>query len=168
METLVNKCRECGCTDLDCSQCMEKTGYPCYWAEEDLCSACDNQANKKTNKELQELLAQYPKTTRCICEYDGDSLGIDAKLSDDQKYIELEFNDEESVGTVRDLQKALKKFPNDLEVWHTDGKWGLVYPVDMPCSDYDGRDCLALFAYGEPQEVHRCTTCLKIEKWLNQ
>lgn len=36
------KCVECGCTDDDCSQCIEKTGAPCYWAndEKTLCSAC--------------------------------------------------------------------------------------------------------------------------------
>lgn len=33
-------CRVCGCTDSDCSQCIEKTGQPCHWIEEDLCSAC--------------------------------------------------------------------------------------------------------------------------------
>jgi hypothetical protein len=33
-------CRICGCTDDDCSQCIEKTGEPCYWQEPDLCSAC--------------------------------------------------------------------------------------------------------------------------------
>lgn len=35
------ECRECGCTDWDCSGCVERTGEPCYWVEEDLCSACD-------------------------------------------------------------------------------------------------------------------------------
>ncbi|MEN6421290.1 MAG: hypothetical protein ABFD76_05025 [Smithella sp.] len=35
-----NKCRVCGCTDDDCSQCIERTGKPCYWVEDDLCSAC--------------------------------------------------------------------------------------------------------------------------------
>lgn len=35
------KCRECGCTDLDCSQCIVRTGLPCCWVEEDLCSACE-------------------------------------------------------------------------------------------------------------------------------
>lgn len=34
------KCRVCGCTDSDCRQCIEKTGAPCYWVEDDLCSAC--------------------------------------------------------------------------------------------------------------------------------
>lgn len=33
-------CRVCGCTDDNCRQCIEKTGSPCHWVEEDLCSAC--------------------------------------------------------------------------------------------------------------------------------
>lgn len=38
--TEIQTCRICGCTDDDCSQCVEKTGAPCHWVEEDLCSAC--------------------------------------------------------------------------------------------------------------------------------
>jgi hypothetical protein len=34
------RCRVCGCTDDDCHHCIEKTGKPCYWVEDDLCSAC--------------------------------------------------------------------------------------------------------------------------------
>lgn len=37
----VRTCRVCGCTDDDCSQCIAKTGTPCSWVEDDLCSACD-------------------------------------------------------------------------------------------------------------------------------
>ena len=33
-------CRICGCTDDDCRQCVERTGSPCHWVEDDLCSAC--------------------------------------------------------------------------------------------------------------------------------
>lgn len=35
-------CRECGCTDFDCSQCIARTGRPCSWTDEShtLCSAC--------------------------------------------------------------------------------------------------------------------------------
>lgn len=33
-------CRICGCTNDDCRQCIERTGYPCSWVEVDLCSAC--------------------------------------------------------------------------------------------------------------------------------
>ena len=36
----VRTCRVCGCTDNDCTQCVERTGHPCRWVEEDLCSAC--------------------------------------------------------------------------------------------------------------------------------
>lgn len=33
-------CEVCGCTDLDCSGCIEKTGIPCHWVTGNLCSAC--------------------------------------------------------------------------------------------------------------------------------
>lgn len=36
----MNRCRICSCTDHDCSQCIEKTGAPCFWVEVGLCSAC--------------------------------------------------------------------------------------------------------------------------------
>ena len=32
------KCKECGCTDNN--SCVDKNGNPCYWQEDDLCSAC--------------------------------------------------------------------------------------------------------------------------------
>lgn len=34
------RCRICGCTDDDCSQCVAAQGYPCHWVEDDLCSRC--------------------------------------------------------------------------------------------------------------------------------
>jgi len=42
----LRKCRVCGCTDLDCSGCIERTGEPCSWREDletddgPICSAC--------------------------------------------------------------------------------------------------------------------------------
>lgn len=36
----VRTCRVCGCTDDDCSGCVDRTGEPCFWVESDLCSAC--------------------------------------------------------------------------------------------------------------------------------
>lgn len=33
-------CRICGCTEDDCSECIEVTGHPCHWSEPDLCSRC--------------------------------------------------------------------------------------------------------------------------------
>ena len=35
-------CRACGCTDGAC--CVDAGGQPCWWVEEDLCSACDDAA----------------------------------------------------------------------------------------------------------------------------
>lgn len=34
------RCRRCGCSDDDCRDCIARTGRPCYWVEDDLCSAC--------------------------------------------------------------------------------------------------------------------------------
>lgn len=34
------RCSKCGCTEDDCSSCVEKTGAPCWWVEPNLCSAC--------------------------------------------------------------------------------------------------------------------------------
>jgi hypothetical protein len=36
----IAQCRVCGCTDNDCSECVERTGQPCWWVEPDKCSAC--------------------------------------------------------------------------------------------------------------------------------
>lgn len=36
----IRRCKKCMCSDDDCSQCIIKTGQPCYWVKEDLCSAC--------------------------------------------------------------------------------------------------------------------------------
>lgn len=38
-------CRVCGCTEVDCLQCIARTGGPCHWVAEDLCSACVPLAN---------------------------------------------------------------------------------------------------------------------------
>lgn len=46
------KCRVCGCTQDNCRQCIEKTGEPCSWVEEDLCSACADQEDA----ELEEAM----------------------------------------------------------------------------------------------------------------
>ncbi|MGC5744410.1 hypothetical protein [Chryseobacterium sp. NFX27] len=44
-------CKICGCTDYDCKQCIEKTGEPCYWFEENLCSACASSTTTLINHE---------------------------------------------------------------------------------------------------------------------
>jgi hypothetical protein len=50
----VRKCRVCGFTNKDCNvcslddfhACIEKTGA-CYWVEDDLCSACQEEMEKR-------------------------------------------------------------------------------------------------------------------------
>lgn len=37
---LARMCDVCGCHDLDCAACIERTGQPCYWITDSLCSAC--------------------------------------------------------------------------------------------------------------------------------
>lgn len=48
----VRSCRVCGCTDDDCSQCIEATGEPCHWVGEDLCSRCLSDKIDDANNEL--------------------------------------------------------------------------------------------------------------------
>ena len=40
-------CRDCGCTDDDCTVCYLETGRPCYWVEIDLCSRCHAEEKQK-------------------------------------------------------------------------------------------------------------------------
>lgn len=43
---LSQKCRQCGCTEEDCTQCVKAQGEPCYWVEPDLCSRCRTELSK--------------------------------------------------------------------------------------------------------------------------
>lgn len=42
LELEAGTCAICGCTDDDCSGCIERTGEPCHWVDSfnTLCSAC--------------------------------------------------------------------------------------------------------------------------------
>jgi hypothetical protein len=54
----VRRCRVCGCTDDDCTQCVEANGEPCHWVEADLCSRCAEEAAARPSP------APEPKTRR--------------------------------------------------------------------------------------------------------
>ena len=54
-EDTVRSCRLCGCTDLDCRGCIERTGEPCYWVERDLCSACESTKAKTPEHSVCEV-----------------------------------------------------------------------------------------------------------------
>lgn len=57
------RCRKCGCTDNDCRQCVEKTGLPCSWVEEDLCSACVEETKAAPAQVADPVTAPEPKAT---------------------------------------------------------------------------------------------------------
>ncbi|NLH40416.1 MAG: ParB N-terminal domain-containing protein [Planctomycetes bacterium] len=44
-------CRVCGCTDADCSGCVERTSEPCHWVDKEhtLCSACAGNESRATS-----------------------------------------------------------------------------------------------------------------------
>lgn len=50
------KCRVCGCTDDNCDGCVERTGAPCSWVEEGLCSACVNEMVGIIERQIADLL----------------------------------------------------------------------------------------------------------------
>jgi hypothetical protein len=54
----VQTCRICGCTDDDCQGCIDRTGQPCTWVEEDLCSACieENEKFENNYNKLMEII----------------------------------------------------------------------------------------------------------------
>jgi DnaK suppressor protein len=58
-EVKVDKCRVCGCTDEDCSQCIEKTGDACHWIQRDgansLCSACVEEVKENVPEESETI-----------------------------------------------------------------------------------------------------------------
>ena len=45
-------CRVCGCTENDCEGCVHRTGNPCHWVEDDLCSACVGVVNAGAEVEV--------------------------------------------------------------------------------------------------------------------
>lgn len=53
----IRSCRVCGCTQNDCRQCIEKTGSPCHWVEDDLCSACVEGPEVKVKDERASALS---------------------------------------------------------------------------------------------------------------
>lgn len=54
-------CRHCGCTEYDCKACVQNScdGQPCYWIDDNLCSACDTLDNH--HKDLRSVRIQIPR-----------------------------------------------------------------------------------------------------------
>jgi len=108
------KCRVCGCTDDDCRQCIEKTGKPCSWVEEDLCSAC-----KTTVVSFVSIKGGTGKTNmaiclaKCLAAAGKDVLLIDFDLNNS---LSFHFIDEDEMEQTQGLNiaAALSDEKNDL------------------------------------------------------
>jgi hypothetical protein len=94
-------CRICGCTDANCQQCIEKTGHPCHWIEEDLCSACQKEA---LAEELKDAVV---------------TLSLALLTEDDyfdrwREYVAIAIQDEFSNGCYGPIDKSsLHRFSNE-------------------------------------------------------
>jgi hypothetical protein len=82
MSAEIRRCRVCGCTDDDCRQCIEKTGHPCHWVEEDLCSACEGDEPEE-----------------CDPDFDDDD---EAFLDEDEYDEDLDDGDDDGCGDEED------------------------------------------------------------------
>jgi len=51
----LRRCRVCRCTEHNCKQCIDATGRPCSWIEEDLCSACSDHQLKEPSHYINEI-----------------------------------------------------------------------------------------------------------------
>ena len=49
-------CRACGCTDDDCTKCYLRTGTPCFWAQDSLCSTCAHEVETRVTLPLIDTL----------------------------------------------------------------------------------------------------------------
>lgn len=46
------RCRSCGCTEANCTECYKLTGSPCWWIGPRLCSACATPALRQARYQL--------------------------------------------------------------------------------------------------------------------
>lgn len=60
---VIQRCKKCGCTQFDCSNCVEKTGDACHWVAEDLCSACVPGKKGKRSVSPKVAIKKVRKTT---------------------------------------------------------------------------------------------------------
>jgi chromosome partitioning protein len=108
------KCRVCGCTDGDCRQCVEKTGKPCFWIADDLCSAC-----KTTVVSLVSIKGGVGKTNivillaKCMAAAGKRVLLIDSDLNNSLSFHFLEEPAMEQTRT-KNLAAALGDERNNL------------------------------------------------------
>lgn len=63
------QCHKCGCTDSDCSGCIQRTGKACFWVDEKTCSACANPKQlsalkAETDRAVKKALKSFERTSK--------------------------------------------------------------------------------------------------------
>ena len=93
VEPSVRSCTVCGCTETDCSGCIERTGRPCYWTGPRICSACsdplDEMLLSENEMDLDDACPHCDGTGQvwgcaedtCVCT-DDDGLGCNPGVCD--------------------------------------------------------------------------------------
>ena len=64
VDPLLDQCAVCDCTENDCSQCVKRTGEPCYWARPALCSACADRMKPKPRRGTGPTVGRVPPVGR--------------------------------------------------------------------------------------------------------
>ena len=118
MERKVRRCRVCGCTDDDCRQCVEKTGHPCRWVEEDLCSACAGEMRVELNLDGGMVSSMTIKTEADIREA-GEFIGLVRRMRKAQKDF-FQFRDGMRKAHARRLEQEVDE---QLESWGSVRTW---------------------------------------------
>lgn len=63
----MQKCRVCGCEDLNA--CWdERSGTPCFWVEEDLCSACATTVSAEEMELAKRMGLFYAAIEQCLAQ----------------------------------------------------------------------------------------------------
>lgn len=113
----MNKCRSCGCTDLNA--CWDKeSNTPCFWVEPDLCSSCAGQVTEEEREIAGRLSLCYVTMQECLKENKKPILivmqGIDEHQLSYISALEVE-------GTELLLRLLLDKFPTTVST-HVDAE----------------------------------------------
>lgn len=107
------KCKVCGCTDLDCSQCIKVTGKPCTWVEYELCSRCKTEIDMNdTSPKINSLeMAEIKPEEESVKSIESKSELI-SKEASYEEMLEYVRNDKERIKAINEAAKIIGKVPD--------------------------------------------------------
>ena len=73
-ETKDRVCRDCGCTDDNCQQCIEAQGHPCHWVEENLCSRCATEPENENSPSQESSGPEDPPEEKRLADLTDEDL----------------------------------------------------------------------------------------------